>query len=153
MRNTIRIAIGIFLLGCSSQEPSAHVGDGSEDAGADAALRDDAPAEGASQKGECEIGAVCGHDCSPSNAWCWACGTLHYDRACRCVASSCNTSLPGCESAQPAGEGEYCGVEYWCRRPCARGLACVPIGDTLPDGGVFRNYITHCVRETDAGAP
>ena len=73
----------------------------------------------------CVVGQACGNDCYPSDAPCWACGTLRFDADCRCRASvgACPPAT-GCDNPAPAGVGEFCGSYAWCNRPCAAGLTC-----------------------------
>lgn len=82
----------------------------------------------------CVVGAPCGNDCLPSDAPCWACGTLTYDATCRCraSASSCPPAT-GCDNPSPAGVGEFCGTYAWCNRACAAGLTCT--GRVSADAG------------------
>lgn len=77
----------------------------------------------------CDIGAPCGNDCLADSDACHACGALVYDTDCNCrpVASTC--FRPDCSNPAPAAAGEYCGMYWWCDRPCAAGLQCVDADD------------------------
>ena len=98
----------------------------------------------------CTPGALCGHDCLPSDAPCWQCGELTFDSQCRCVApQGMCAPASGCDNPAPARAGEFCGTYRWCNRPCATGLTCtgIPPGSTNP--GDYRRV---CVQAGDAGA-
>jgi hypothetical protein len=87
----------------------------------------------------CQPGEECGNDCIAPEEWpCWACGSLYVTHDCACrpdiaPLDECSTS------AEPAGEGELCGEQWWCERTCADGLLCAPdstYGGSEEDAGV-----------------
>ena len=83
----------------------------------------------------CTPGQTCGFECvHESEAWCHLCGSLEADENCVCRPTACG-AIEECDAPGPAAEGEYCGEQWWCDRPCADGLECVRLYpcDVPPD--------------------
>lgn len=140
------VAMGSMGCAAPSPMPGADASDAADVTASDADASETAVIDGA----RCTVGATCGNDCLPSDAPCWACGTLRYNADCQCVASD-NLCAPatGCDNPNPAGAGEFCGSYSWCNRPCAAGLECT---GQLAGNDAGRDYRRVCVSSGDGGA-
>jgi len=157
MRQTVLGLLAVFgLLGCTDAGP---VDARPDVAPPDVARPDDAPPDVARPVDvrpdvtrSCMVGAECGNDCYPSDAPCWACGTLHYDADCNCRANaSACAPATGCDNPAPAGVGEFCGTYAWCNRPCAAGLTCSGLVNPDAGPGGQLDYRRLCEMPVDAG--